>query len=84
MEIRKKNKYFWFFICYFVMCSESSNIGLVGLKSKSTGKRPSQYCLIHYTQLQLSIVNQAILAWSALSICLQLYIVNQAILAWSF
>jgi hypothetical protein len=60
------------------MCSESSNIGLVGLKSKSTGKRPSQYCLIHCTQLQLSIVNQAILAWSALSICLQLYLYSES------
>jgi hypothetical protein len=33
-------------------------------KKKSTGKRPSQYCLIHYIQLQLYVVNQAILAWS--------------------
>jgi hypothetical protein len=53
-------------------------------KKKTTGKRKCQYCLIHYIQLQLSIVNQAILAWSARSICLQLYLVNQAILAWLF
>jgi hypothetical protein len=33
-------------------------------KKKSTGKRPSQYCLIHYIQLQLCVVNQAIMAWS--------------------
>ncbi len=49
MEIRKKNKYFWFFICSFVMCSELSNIGLVVCQLILILSRPSQYCLIHYT-----------------------------------